>query len=150
VAERHRPPRAHGHPPHVELAELLHRRLDVVLFADGDAAAGEDQIGAFGAVRQRRFGGVQGVGDDAEVDGLAADPGEQGAEQGAVGVVDLPRRQRWPGSTSSSPLAKKATRRRRRTESSALPTEAATPRCWGRNRTPAASTWSPARSCSPR
>ena len=44
-----------------------------------------------------------------------------------VRVVDLPRRQRSPGSASSSPVARMATRGRRITLTLAMPMEASTP-----------------------
>jgi hypothetical protein len=72
----------------VEPPFLLDRRLHVVLLADRHAAAGDDQVVAGGGAAQRLAGGVEPVGNDAEVFADAAHRLDQAAQGEAVGVVD--------------------------------------------------------------
>ena len=138
VAEGQGLARTDGDLPQLQAAELLHRRFDVVLFAHRDAPGGQHQVRLARALLEGGAGGLQAVLDDAEGHDFAAHGLEQAGGGEQVGVVDLARGQGLPGITNSSPVAKRATRGRRTTSSSATPTEAARPRCWGLSTAPAA------------
>ena len=56
MSERQRLSRANGDLPQIEGAELLHRRLDVILFAHGYAAGGQHQVRGVSAMHKRGAG----------------------------------------------------------------------------------------------
>ena len=138
-------------PEDLVTPSCLQRRLDVVVGADGDAAADEQEVGAFERLAQRGRGAPRGRRRPRRLaDDLGARFAGEGGEGERVGVVDLAgaaaaRR----AATSSSPVATIATRGRRATRSVARPAPAATPSAAGVIRVPRASTTAPARRSSP-
>ena len=116
----HRLARPHRDPPERHRDALgLQRLLDQVVVADRGAAGRDEDIGAAvaGAADALR-GGLDGVGGDAEIDGLGAFGARQRPQRVAVGIDDLAGAGLEPGITSSSPVASTATFGRRRTASS--------------------------------
>jgi hypothetical protein len=139
AAKGQRPPGLHGDLPEQDFAQFAISGLTksasptdtppLLITTSAAAAAWRKVVG-----EQRRI-----VGDDAEVEQLAAQAGEH-AEQGVtVAVVDLAVASGVPIEHSSSPVEKKATRRRRKTLTSAKPSEAISPSSAGRSADPAVS-----------
>ena len=86
LARPHRdPPERHRH------AFGLERPLDEVVVADRGAAGGDEDIGAeVAGAADAVGGGLDGVGGDAEIDGLGALVTGQRPQRVAVGIDDLP------------------------------------------------------------
>ncbi len=87
AAEGHGPAWAHGDAPEHHVAQRGHDRTHMVGFAHADAAGGDDGVGVFAGLAQRRFerGGV--VTHHAQVQHLAAQAGEHGPKGVAIAVV---------------------------------------------------------------
>ena len=94
VAERQRLRRLDGDLHPVDLADLVEHPLDEVELAHRHAARRHQRVAAAGAVLERGRDQRLVVADEAEVDRLAAGLRQQRQERAAVGVADLPRRQR--------------------------------------------------------
>ena len=117
-----------------DVAEAGEHHPRVVGFADAGAAGGDHRVGGVRGGAERGLERLRIVADHAEVEHLDAEALQHRPERVAVAVVD-----RSPGSSaspierSSSPVEKKATRRRRNTGTSARPSEASTPMSAGRS-----------------
>ena len=70
--------------PDVQFAQLAHRRFNVILFADRNAAAGEHEVRFQRAACQRLQGGGKGVLDGPDIDNLAAKVLQQSRERHAI------------------------------------------------------------------
>ena len=97
AAESERTPGTDGNPPESELAVLTQHRLDIVRLAGGDAAGGNDDIGAAGGAEQGRFDQRPLVADDALVFHVHAHAGQQTEQRVAIAVVDAAFAGRLPG-----------------------------------------------------
>jgi len=80
--------RLHCDLPQGQPAQCLDRRLDVILLADGNAAAGEDQVVVLRCQAQRLNGRLAAVRHHAQISQLATQALQQGPQEEPVGVVD--------------------------------------------------------------
>ena len=75
-----RPARFHRDLPEQHFAELVEDLLDVIGFAHGNAAAGDDHVGGLRGFVEGRFDLVRVVADHAHVEHFAAQPSEHAVD----------------------------------------------------------------------